>query len=436
MWRTPATLDGHARRRARTLGPHGAGVILAIETSCDDTCAAVVDARRRDPLERHLLAGRPRPLRRRRARGRLAPPPRAGQRGRRRRAAPRRRRRSTTSSWSPSPRARASSARCSSASRRPRRWPPRAACRWPPVDHLQGHVAANFLAPATAVRAAVPVPDRLAAATRSSPASTTHDGYDGPRPRRSTTPPARRSTRARACSACRSRAARPSAPRRGGRPGRVRVPDRRAASPGLDFSLLRAEDGAALHGARPRRGGARAPPGRPRRLLPARDRRGARAALRARARADRPASALAIGGGVAANGPLRERLARARRRRLAVPPRELCTDNAAMIAARRALRRAARRSPATSRSTPTRRRARTAVSGRRPLRPPRLPPLRRRARGPASGSAQPFDGGRHRGRRRAARAATWSASRWSTLDGEELFDFFVDEDRTSRGRLA
>jgi N6-L-threonylcarbamoyladenine synthase len=40
---------------------------------------------------------------------------------------------------------------------------------------------------------------------------------------------------------------------------------------------------------------------------------------------------LAIGGGVAANGPLRERLARTGAQ-LHVPPRELCTDNAAMIA--------------------------------------------------------------------------------------------------------
>jgi N6-L-threonylcarbamoyladenine synthase len=40
---------------------------------------------------------------------------------------------------------------------------------------------------------------------------------------------------------------------------------------------------------------------------------------------------LAIGGGVAANGPLRERLARIGVP-LHVPPRELCTDNAAMIA--------------------------------------------------------------------------------------------------------
>ena len=41
---------------------------------------------------------------------------------------------------------------------------------------------------------------------------------------------------------------------------------------------------------------------------------------------------VAIGGGVAANGPLRERLA-ALGVALKVPPRELCTDNAAMIAA-------------------------------------------------------------------------------------------------------
>ncbi|HEX6391435.1 MAG TPA: tRNA (adenosine(37)-N6)-threonylcarbamoyltransferase complex transferase subunit TsaD [Solirubrobacteraceae bacterium] len=40
---------------------------------------------------------------------------------------------------------------------------------------------------------------------------------------------------------------------------------------------------------------------------------------------------LAIGGGVAANGPLRERLA-ALAGTVKVPPRELCTDNAAMIA--------------------------------------------------------------------------------------------------------
>ena len=63
--------------------------ILALETSCDDTCAAVA-RRAADPLQRHLLAGRgARALRRRRPRGRLAPPPRARQRRSSRRRWPR-----------------------------------------------------------------------------------------------------------------------------------------------------------------------------------------------------------------------------------------------------------------------------------------------------------------------------------------------------------
>jgi N6-L-threonylcarbamoyladenine synthase len=41
---------------------------------------------------------------------------------------------------------------------------------------------------------------------------------------------------------------------------------------------------------------------------------------------------LAIGGGVAANGPLRERLATLGAAAVGIPPRDLCTDNAAMIA--------------------------------------------------------------------------------------------------------
>ncbi len=50
-----------------------------------------------------------------------------------------------------------------------------------------------------------------------------------------------------------------------------------------------------------------------------------------RAVAETGSEQLAIGGGVAANGPLRDRLARLGVP-LAVPPRALCTDNAAMIA--------------------------------------------------------------------------------------------------------
>ena len=50
-----------------------------------------------------------------------------------------------------------------------------------------------------------------------------------------------------------------------------------------------------------------------------------------RALAQTGAEQLAVGGGVAANGPLRERLS-ALGVPLDIPPRELCTDNAAMIA--------------------------------------------------------------------------------------------------------
>ncbi len=40
MWRTPATLAGLAERRPQS----GDMSILALETSCDDTCAAVIEA--------------------------------------------------------------------------------------------------------------------------------------------------------------------------------------------------------------------------------------------------------------------------------------------------------------------------------------------------------------------------------------------------------
>jgi N6-L-threonylcarbamoyladenine synthase len=50
-----------------------------------------------------------------------------------------------------------------------------------------------------------------------------------------------------------------------------------------------------------------------------------------RALAETGLEQLAVGGGVAANGPLRQRLASVQAD-LDVPPRELCTDNAAMIA--------------------------------------------------------------------------------------------------------
>ena len=242
----PGRRPGHADR-ARA-------VILAIETSCDDTCAAVVDPRRRDPRERHLLAGHPRPLRRRRARGRLPPPPRAGQRGA-----------STTRCARPAralddvePRrrhagARASSARCSSGVATAKALAAARGLPLAPVDHLQGHVAANFLAPG-AVRAAVPVPDRQrrphAARARRGPRrlrrcsgrtldDAAGEAFDkGARLLGLPIPAARRS----------------SASPRDGDPAAFDFPIA-AARRGPGLLLRRAEDRAALQGPRPRRGG-------------------------------------------------------------------------------------------------------------------------------------------------------------------------------------
>ena len=315
MWRTPATLRGLARRRART-----------------PARAVPRDPRARDELRRHLRRGR------RRATGeirsnvissqgvhdrfggvvpgdRLAPPPRARQRGRRRRARRRPARRSTTSSWSPSRRARAWSARCSSASRRPRRWPPRASCRSRRSTTCRATSPRTSSAP-DAVRAAVPVPDRQrrphAAGARRRPRR-----LRGARRGRSTTPRARRSTRARGCSA----SAIPGGPalerlrRASGDPARAsRSRSRRARVAGPRLLVRRPEDRAALQGARPRRGA------RPRERAPTSPPPTSARSSRRSSRASSGRSTqtglgrLAIGGGVAANGALRERLAGARRR--------------------------------------------------------------------------------------------------------------------------
>ncbi len=271
---------GRARRRGRP------GVILALETSCDDTCAAVVDARRGDPRQRDLLAGRARGLRGRRARGRLAPPPRAHARRGRRRAGPRARSAGTTSTASPSPRARASSARCSSASRAPRRWPPAASSRsrrsttctatWPPTSWPRRRSSRPSCACSPR------------AGTRCWPASRTPAPTSRSSAARSTTRRARRSTRARGCSGSASPAARRSPPWPArATPSAFTFPTGRGVA-GLDFSfaglktslLYTVRDlGEAETAARR---------GRPRRGLRARDRHGARPAHRARAGRDRP----------------------------------------------------------------------------------------------------------------------------------------------------
>ena len=204
-----------------------------IETSCDDTCAAVVDRRRRDPRERHLLPGRPRPLRRRRARGRLAPPPRAGERGRRRRAAR-------------APGATLDDVDLVAVTQGPglvgallvgvATAKALAAARGlplAPVDHLQGHVAANFLGP-DAARAAVPVPGRRGGHTFLARVDD-HDALHGP---------GRDARRRRGRGVRQGRAAaRPAVPRRPAprAPGRARAtrrpsrsrPPRGVAGPGL-----------------------------------------------------------------------------------------------------------------------------------------------------------------------------------------------------------
>ena len=195
-----------------------------------------------------------------------------------------------------------------------------------PVDHLHGHVASLYLEP-DAAGAAVPLPARErrphAAARRARPRGasrslgTTLDDAAG-----------RGVRQGRA-------AARPRLPgRRRDRPARARraIPRRSrfpvARVPGPRLLLLRAEDRAALRGARPRRRGARA------RAAPTSPRRYQRAIVRAlverdssrgRAhgrRADRASSA--------ASRRTRSSARRCPTRALA--PLPLCTDNAAMIA--------------------------------------------------------------------------------------------------------
>ena len=106
-----------------------------------------------------------------------------------------------------------------------------------------------------------------------------------------------------------------------GRPDGLRLPGRARA--GARLLVLRPQDLAALHGARPGAAGARGAPRRPRGELSARDRARARRADRGGRRPSR----IAVVGGVAANSELRAALPDA-----ALAPLALCTDNAAMIA--------------------------------------------------------------------------------------------------------
>ena len=312
MWRTPATLRGSlddvpaADPRAAV---RDSRVILAIETSCDDTCAAVVTPRRADPLQRRLLAGRARPLRRRRARDRLAPPPRARQRGRRRRARHGRRVARRRRAASPSPRAPGLvgallvGVATGKALAAARRLPARAGR--PPAGprrrQLPAHGGPPFEPPFLCL-----IASRRPHAARRASTTTRATRRSAAR---STTRPARRSTRARGCSASATPAARrcPSSPPTGD-PAAFDFPTG-ARVAGLDFSfaglktalLYKVRDlGEEAH-ARARR--------RPRRRLRARDRGGADGARASAPSSETGLDRVAIGGGVAANRRLRERVA-------------------------------------------------------------------------------------------------------------------------------
>ena len=139
---------GRADHVARAVGRGRAGgciVILALETSCDETAAAVVSDE--GEIRSSVVSSQAElhaPLRRGGPRDRLAAPPGARRSGRARGASAMRRSRSTTSTGSRSPRARA---RRRPAGRHLDGEGDRVARGTPlvPVDHLDGHVAALYL---------------------------------------------------------------------------------------------------------------------------------------------------------------------------------------------------------------------------------------------------------------------------------------------------
>ena len=196
-----------------------------------------------------------------------------------------------------------------------------------PVDHLQGHVAANFLAPEP-----IEPPFLCLIASRRAHAAgrvTDHRGYEvlG----RTLDDAAGEAFDKGARLLGLGYPGRPGAVAAGARrrPARVRVPDRGARARAR-LLVRRPEDGAALRGARPGRGG----DARRAADLAASYEHAIVEALVARierALAAEPGARLAIGGGVAANRRLRAR-AEALGVDVHVPPPALCTDNAAMIA--------------------------------------------------------------------------------------------------------
>ena len=245
MWRTPATRVGLARRRAQPPARVSRRVILALETSCDDTCAAVSTRDGRDSRQRDLLADRHEDF------GGVVPEIASRHHlelvnaivAATRCDRPRDRRSTSVeliaATQGPGPRRRAAGRPLHRQGARGRA---RAAVRAgrPPAGPRRRELPARRRRTGRGLRAAVRLPDRQRRAHAAGPRrpSTTASRCSGAR---STTPPARRSTRARACSA----SAIPAAPRssalaRGRRPRpRSRFPTRATSGlrQGLDFSF-------------------------------------------------------------------------------------------------------------------------------------------------------------------------------------------------------
>ena len=217
-------------------------VILGIETSCDETAAAVVVDGTRRAVVGGVEPGRPaRPLRRRRARDRQPGPRRAAHPGGRRGAGRGGRRRTPTSTpWPPPSGPGLVGSLLVGVSARPRRWRSCGTCR----------SSASTTSRPTSTPRFLEEPDLELPARRAARVGRPHDARrtwrttaaTGCSARPSTTPPARRSTRSPATSASATRAGRPStASPIEGDPTPSRFP-RAMLDEGYDFSLLRAED--------------------------------------------------------------------------------------------------------------------------------------------------------------------------------------------------
>ena len=291
-----------------------ASLILALETSCDDTCAAVIDgAEIRSNVISSQAAAHERfggvvPG------GRRASPPRARQPGGRggARRGRRRARGGRLARGHPGPGAdRRVAGRCQHRQGARRGDRQAAVGRRPPAG-----ARGRELPRARPARAAVPLPDRQrrAHAARRGHRATTASRCSA---RRSTTPPARRSTRRRGCSG----SAIPGGPAiereaADGDPEAFELPIAMTNDPRLDFSFSGLKTALLYARPRARRRGRGEAPRRPRGELSGRRRRpaGGQAAPRARVAAASPAAgrrldAVALGGGVAANSLLRERVA-------------------------------------------------------------------------------------------------------------------------------